>query len=63
VRDKQPPYEEPPHLAGLNDLGEVLEGIDIALDRPERFTSEHLSALAKEIEAVAARFGIYEPAD
>jgi hypothetical protein len=51
------------YLAGLNDLGEVLEGIQIALDRPDRFTSEHLSALANEIAAVAERYGVYEPLD
>jgi hypothetical protein len=35
----------------------------MALERPERFTSTHLTALAREIEAVAVRYGVYEPLD
>jgi hypothetical protein len=48
---------------GLTDLGEVFEGIRSALDRPERFSSETLTALAQEIEAAARRYGVYEPLD
>jgi hypothetical protein len=48
---------------GLNDLGEVLEGIQNALEKPERFTSETLSRLAREIEEAAQRHEVYEPFD
>jgi hypothetical protein len=61
--DEGPIYEEPPYLEGLNDLGEVLEGVQVALGRPERFSSETLSALAGEIAAAARRYGVYEPFD
>jgi hypothetical protein len=57
------PYQEPPHLEGLNNLGEVLEGIQRALERPERFSSAALTALAKEVEEAAVRHGVYEPHD
>jgi hypothetical protein len=60
----EPPiWNEPPWLAGLNDLGEVLEGIRIAIDRPERFTSEQLTALADELRDAAVRYGVFEPLD
>jgi hypothetical protein len=62
--DSEPPiWNEPLWLAGLNDVGEVLEGIKIALERPERFTSEQLSALAQELQEAARRYGVYEPFD
>jgi hypothetical protein len=62
--DKAAPiWHEPPWLEGLNDLGEVLEGIENALSRPERFTSEQLAALAHELQAAARRHGVYEPPD
>jgi hypothetical protein len=54
---EEPPYREPLWLEGLNELGEVLEGISIALDRPERFSTPALSALAKELEEVAGGMG------
>jgi hypothetical protein len=57
------PHSEPPWLEGLNELTEVLEGIEIALDKPERFTSEALAQLAREIEEAARRHNIYEPHD
>jgi hypothetical protein len=63
MADDESPYYEPPHLEGLNDLGEVLEGITLALQRPERYSSDELSALAREIEAAARRFSVYEPID
>jgi hypothetical protein len=61
--DDAPIWREPPWLEGLNDLGEVLEGIQIALDRPERFTTEQLQALAREVQDAARRHGVYEPLD
>jgi hypothetical protein len=61
--DDAPIWNEPPHLAGLNDLGEVLFAINMALERPERYSSETLTALAKELEAAAVRYGVYEPHD
>jgi hypothetical protein len=57
------PYQEPPWIEGVNNLGEVLEGIRLALDRPERFSSEQLTSLAGEIQAAAQRHGVYEPID
>jgi hypothetical protein len=57
------PHYEPPYLEGLNDLGEVLEGIQIALQQPARFSSETLTALAKDVEETAKRHGVYEPLD
>ncbi len=57
------PYFEPPWLEGLNELIEVLEGIEIALEKPERFTSETLVELAREIEEAARRHNVYEPLD
>ena len=64
MTDEQPsPYHESHWIEGVNELGEVLEGISIALDRPERFTSPHLVAMAAEIESVAKRYGVYEPID
>ena len=53
----------PPRLEGLNDLTEVLEGIENALDKPERFTSDALAQLAREIEEAARRHNVYEPWD
>ena len=50
-------------MEGLNDVGEVIEGINHALERPERFTSAHLSALAGELQETARRYGVYEPLD
>lgn len=61
--DDAPIWNEPPWLAGFNDVGEVIEGINIALQRPERFSSDHLTALAKELQEVARRYGVYEPLD
>lgn len=61
--DDAPIWHEPPWLEGLNDLGEVLEGIQIALARPERFTTEQLQALAREVQGAARRYGVYEPLD
>jgi hypothetical protein len=61
--EDEPPYSEPPHLEGLNNLGEVLEGIQIALQRPARFSSETLTALARDVEEAARRHGVYEPLD
>jgi hypothetical protein len=57
------PDYEPPWLEGVNDLGEVLEGIQNALEKPERFSSETLSRVAREIEEAARRHGVYEPFD
>lgn len=50
TEDEAPVWEEPPYLVALNDLAEALEGIQIALDRPERFAPETLQALAEEIQ-------------
>jgi hypothetical protein len=61
--DEAPVWSEPPWLEGLNDLSDVLEGIHIALDQPERFTSEQLTALAREVQEAARRHGVYEPLD
>jgi hypothetical protein len=47
----------------VNDLGEALEGIQNALEKPERFTSETLSRLPREIEEAAQRHEVYEPFD
>ena len=58
-----PLWNEPPWLDGLNDLGEVLEGIQRALRKPERFTSEQLSALAREVQEAALRRDVHEPLD
>jgi hypothetical protein len=40
-----------------------LFAINMALERPERYSSETLTALAKELEAAAVRYGVYEPHD
>ncbi len=63
VRRRNAYLNEPPWLAGLNDVGEVIEAINRALERPERFTSEHLSAVAVDLAEVALRGGVYEPHD
>jgi hypothetical protein len=57
------PYKEPPWLEGLNELLDVLQGISIALDRPERFSTPQLLTLANELQELARRHGIYEPLD
>lgn len=61
--EQESPYNEPPWIEGVNDLGEVIEGIQLALRRPERFSSEQLSGLASEIQDAARRYGVYEPID
>ena len=61
--DETPLRNEPSWMEGLNDVGEVIEGINHALERPERFTSAHLSALAGELQETARRYGVYEPLD
>jgi hypothetical protein len=63
VDEEENPHQESPWMEGLNDLGEVIEGINIALGRPERFSSEQLSSLAREIQDAARRYGVYEPID
>jgi hypothetical protein len=63
VDEEQNPYNESPWIEGVNDLGEVIEGIQLALRRPERFSSEQLSNLASEIQDAARRCGVYEPID
>jgi hypothetical protein len=63
MTDDDAPYSEPPWLEGLNELTEVLEGIEVALDKPERFTSKALAQLAREIEEAARRHNVYEPHD
>jgi hypothetical protein len=45
----------------VNELVNVLEGISLALEHPERFTSEQLTALARKIEAAALQHRVYEP--
>lgn len=54
---------EPPisWLAALNDLREVLAEIMVAVDRPERLTSEQLTAFCDELRDVAMRYGVFEP--
>jgi hypothetical protein len=61
TNDEESPYSEPPYLEGLNNLGEVIEGIRLALQRPERFTTAHLQRMAHELEEIARRYGVYEP--
>ena len=61
--DEQNPYNEPLWIEGTSDLLEVVEGIQLALRRPERFSSEQLSSLAQEIQEAARRHGVYEPID
>ena len=63
VNNEEPPYTEPQYLEGLNDLDDVIDGIRIALQRPERFTTEQLQALAQEVQEAARRHGVYEPLD
>jgi hypothetical protein len=60
MTDDHARYSEAPWLEGLNELTEVLEGIENALDKPERFTSDRLAQLAREIEegGCPARRGI-----
>jgi hypothetical protein len=61
--DEVPIWNEPEWMAGLNDVGEVIEAINVALQRPERFTSDHLTSLANELADVARRHGVFEPLD
>jgi hypothetical protein len=63
VDDEENPYQEPPWMEGVNNLGEAIEGINIALARPERFSSQQLNDLAREIQDAARRYGVYEPID
>lgn len=57
------PYNEPPWIERLNELGEVLERVTLALRRPERFSTEQLQSLAGEIRESAKRRGVFEPID
>jgi hypothetical protein len=63
MTDDDAPYSKPPWLEALNELTEGLEGIEMALDKPERFTSEALAQLAREIEEAARRHNVFEPLD
>jgi hypothetical protein len=59
--DERSPYREPAHVEGLNELINVLEGIQVAIRSPEGFATSTLTTLAREIEDAARRAGVYEP--